>query len=110
MTNPKTASTRHLIDTSFTVGGDEGVSNEWLLRVITEALEAAGAQPLAIQVSPDLGLGAENVAVVLDDGEAYSLVPGCSLVRLPDEVAWHDFEDHIEHAIGHETEDLLLRF
>lgn len=116
-----TATTRHLIDVTTTVHGDEGVDPKYLVDVLMWGLEQHNAavrrfrgaeagdhtiEPVAMSASDDIGLGGERAAF-MHDAESemainctYFPVEGSSLRRCEDGNNNEPYYD----------EDILLKF
>ncbi len=51
-----------------------------------------------------------NYVMVLNDGETYSAVQGCSIIAIPDEVDYDEYEDFIGDALRENTPAVVTRF
>lgn len=112
-----TATTRHLVDVTVTVPGDNGIDPEYLVEVLMWGLEQHNAaverlgtkadedgdhiiQPVAMNASGDIGLGGERAAFCHDpEGSDFTYfgVEGASLRRC-------------EEGDEPSDEDILLKF
>jgi len=92
--------TRHIIDVTIQVTGDEGPTVEEIERAVRFGLaHLEFAVTIDLAVTEDIGLGNEAM-MVLDDHETYSALENCSILVVPLETRDDEIDDFVRTFDG----------